>query len=852
MQISDIVLGWLHESVAIFKHPEYLWGIPIFFVLILFLVMRNFVRFGLDIDGQQRLLRMRLIVFVFRWIAISLLCIALATPFTTITKESEGNPRALILVDESGSMERYDMGFLPSLTSEISGRLPTTVKAFGSQTQSPIGDAALGHPEHLLLVSDGHANSGVDIMDVAQVARANNLSISAIDLSPRNQDAAVVIDAPQSVPLGFSSQIAVTVTSTGDSPVPLTILIDGVKAHDAPVLGTVFLEPELSTGYHRVEARISSTDADASNNVHYRVVQVLEKPKILVMAKDQGPLERAMAGMFDTTIVQSLPSDLSPYSAIVIDDLPASRVGGTDRIADFLRDEKGGKYGGGLVVVGGFNSFDRGAYGGSQLESLLPIKVGKAKRNLGESNIVFVIQVSGSTGSSKYVKDANGKLVEVTESEPTLDVIKAQAVSAVNSLNLRNNVGVVVFGVSTAGESYSSPQEALAASVVKLAEVKPLYNHKQDITDKIPRITGGGTTAPDIALKAAVDMLKDKSGDKTIILLTNGRFSAGIGAGDDVPAKVNTLAVVQNAYRRYGIKVQTIGVGSQDESVFALKVDESFLKQVAVAGDSTYDRGTTLSSLKVKYGDPDEKGFGESFALVPLSLTHFITRNVELDAILNGYNEVAPKEGSRMLVSTDSGYPAVTVWNYFNGRVATVTVFTASGLGPLLSGNNSDLIRNAVLWAVGDPTRKLPVTVGVEPATLEEKTLVTFVSKDPISGNCQDTPISFERSSGDTYIFSFTPQKVGFGTVCGIPYAVNGPSEFWRTGMSSRLRDATHVSDGDVFSPDQIDEIVERITTVSKRVSVEKTELRNPFIALAAILFLIEIFIRRLVKRQNT
>ena len=346
-------------------------------------------------------------------------------------------------------------------------------------------------------------------------------------------------------------------------------------------------------------------------------------------------------------------------------------------------------------------------------------------------------------------------------------------------------------------------------------------------------------------------MLKDKDGDKTIILLTNGRFSAGLTGGDDVPTKANTLALIDNAKKRYNIKTQTLGVGSSDDKVFSSKVDEEFLRKAATIGDSTYDRATNMMSLIVKYGDPKEKGFGENFVLVPLSLTHFITKDVVLDAILNGYNEVAPKEGSRMLVSTDSGTPAVTVWNYFNGRVATVTVFTANGLGPLLAGNNSDLLRNTVLWAVGDPTRKQEISIRIPTAVVGRSTEAVFVSKVPVNGDCKDTPLQFERSSGDSYLFSFTPKTIGFGTACNVPYAVNNPPELWRVGINEDLKTAVGVTDGGVFEPEQVDKIAERIKTVSKKVTVEKTELRNPFLLIAVMLFLLEIFIRRLVQYQR-
>ena len=850
MQLYDLVLERVIELTTNFKHPIYLWGIPIIFVLLLILITRTFVRYSMDEAGAQKLRRIRVFVFITRFITLTLLCIALATPFTEISKESEGNPHAVVLIDKSGSMGQYDVDFVAELTKKIGEQLPTQIKEFGTSSDSPVGDALLGQNDHVLLISDGNANSGVDLM-------------STIELHAKQHDAAVYIDAPSTVPLGYPAKILVEVTTTKDSvtkndgtndaAVPLTVSVDGKIIAAQTTLGTIELSPELTTGFHKIEARITpiNSDANQQNNVFYRVIQILEKPKVLVIAKEKTPLVTALFGLFDVTLAASLPSNqeqLSQYYAIVVEDQSASKMSNTKALADFLRDETGGKYGNGLVVFGGFNSYDRGGYYGSQFETLLPVKVGKPKRTLGENNIVFVIQVSGSTGAVKYEVGPDGKRREVIDTEPTIETIKAQAVSAVESLNLKNNVGVIAFGVSTEGQSFGSAEELMQHSVVKIADIKPLYTHKQELVEQIPRLVGGGTTAPDIAIRTAVDMLKDKSGDKTIIFLTNGRFSAGLGAGNEVPAKANTLAVVENARKRYNIKTQTIGVGSTDYAIFAKKVDESFLKLTATVGDSTYDRATNFASLIIKYGDPKEKGFGENFNLVPLSLTHFITKNVELDAIMNGYNEIAPKEGSRLLVSTDGGAPAITVWNYFNGRVAAVTVFTSNGLGPLLTGNNSDLIRNTVLWAVGDPTRKQEVRTEVSATIINVPAEITFVSKTPISGNCADTALSFDRNSGDTYIFTFTPTTTGFGTACTIPYAVNAESEYWHVGMSKTLENAVAVSEGGVFEYDEVEEIVKRIKTVSTKVTVEKTELRNPFIVLAIALFLLEIFIRRMIQ----
>jgi hypothetical protein len=126
------------------------------------------------------------------------------------------------------------------------------------------------------------------------------------------------------------------------------------------------------------------------------------------------------------------------------------------------------------------------------------------------------------------------------------------------------------------------------------------------------------------------------------------------------------------------------------------------------------------------------------------------------------------------------------------------------------------------------------------------------VSKQPLSGDCQDTKLTFDRSTGDTYVFTFTPTTTGFGAACGVPYAVNVEPELWRVGQSQELKTAVGVTRGDEFMFDQVDEIVEQITSVSTKVTVEKTEIRNPFLMLALVLFLVEIFIRRLMQYKKS
>ena len=68
--------------------------------------------------------------------------------------------------------------------------------------------------------------------------------------------------------------------------------------------------------------------------------------------------------------------------------------GAAELNADTLRNYVGN--GGGLVVVGGESSYDKGAYNNSPVEAILPI-ISRAGEFKGGRNIVILIDSSGST-----------------------------------------------------------------------------------------------------------------------------------------------------------------------------------------------------------------------------------------------------------------------------------------------------------------------------------------------------------------------------------------------------------------------------------------------------------------------
>lgn len=853
-----------------FQRPGLLWVIPILLFLLLLLLAKDFVK----VDPKERYQRRRakIWMFVIRALILTLILIALAQPYGETTKETKGNPRVVILDDQSGSMGFLDTSFVDGLSEALSKSVTTRIRKIGSNLSSEVGSSILQNLEpgtNILLISDANPTKGVALDDVAFYATTQNVTISAINLTPVKEEFGVTIIGPGKVVADSDATYTIKVTGTDPTKqVHLTASIDGVSALDTRVYpGETTFTRQFTKGNHKLEAHLEIQDAYKENNVYYKSIAVLPKPKVLLVTKKSSPLELLLRQLYQVEKRNSIPQDLSPYYAIILNDVPVENVRNTQALHNFLIDEEGDFYGGGLVVFGGLNSYDRGGYSGSSIENLLPVTVGKGERKKGESTLIFILDMSGSTGGGKqgfinkqqyddYI--ANGGKVQysgaalgekwqsayyIEEGTTTADVIKAQAVAAIEQLRLENNVAVIAFGIPQSGAA-NSPGEFIENSVAVIEPLDKLYNNRKDILEKIPRIVPGGPTSADRAIEGAINMLKNKKGDRHIILLTNGRYSAGLGAMSPMKQKILTLA--SNAHKQLGINFMTIGVGVKESSEFPLKVDEGFLKKLATAGDGTYDRGTKLSSLLIKWGDPKAKEYGQEFVLVPLSLTHFITRGIEPSVMLNGYNEVVPKDTAELLLAADSGQPALTTWRYGNGRVAAWSVFAGNNLGQLLNKENSLLLARTVNWAIGNPQRKESYYVEIPDVRINERGTVKVRSSTPI----QSDTLDFSKE-GDFFTASFQPTEVGYGTILGEPYAVNRPNEYDNIGMNPALDQLIETTGGKLFKPSEKDAIIDFIKEASRRTTVEEQGLALPFIVTAALLLLLEILIRRITERRR-
>jgi len=287
-----------------------------------------------------------------------------------------------------------------------------------------------------------------------------------------------------------------------------------------------------------------------------------------------------------------------------------------------------------------------------------------------------------------------------------------------------------------------------------------------------------------------------------------------------------------------GITTYTVGIGRN--------VDEAWMQHIAEVGGGIYFPASQQNRLKILFGDPEEKKMGDPFDLFILNPYHFITQNLEISAVLRGFNQVIPKSLAKLLVTTDNGEPALTTWRYGLGRVTTLTVFSGqNNLGELMDKQNSLFLSRIVNWDIGDPERKEPYFIQIPDTRINVPSQVIVRSeKYPDSKE-----INLVKIKDNLYQGSFIKTTSGYHQLLGKQFAVNNPYEYQNIGMSDEMRLVIQNLHGRVFAPDDGEEIIKYIKSVSRRTRVERTVYWWPFVLLALGIYLLEICIRRI--REN-
>ncbi|MBI2652222.1 VWA domain-containing protein [Candidatus Woesearchaeota archaeon] len=782
--------------------------VPVLLLLFWF-TRKTFVKFGnrLELEAYLKSKKTdRMIVLALRSLALIFLMLAIASPFALESKTVPGDPRLTILVDNSSSMALYNPGIAYELYKKLEGTMPVNIRTIANGEHSTIGNGILNNIEgddNVMVITDGVNNEGKLLGDIMLFATNINSSVSTLKMESVKNDVGVVIDGPPELIKDTEGDFVVKVSVVGKN-IPYTLQI---TADDT----TLILEEQASSSksfafprkfgegeYHKLTAKlldVGNDDYFKNNNVFYKSIKIVPRPKVLYVTEKNSPLARELNKIYELDVKNSLPADLSNYMAVVLNDIRASKINPyMDTLSDYVSD------GNGLIFIGGENSFDRGGYKGTLLETLLPIKIGAGEeQNKSDINIVIVIDIS--QGTEDYVA-----------------VEKALALSVVDSLSEKNNVGAVAF----------------SSQAYQIAEIKPLKEHKKELKEKISRLKFDGQSFFNLGIEGGFRLLSNVGGSKNIIFVSDGKTTYD-------KLREDTLNVVRTINAK-GVKVFTVGVGTDTDSLYT--ENNLFLANMAALGEGVYYKADVSNKLKVQFGDKDETK-GEEFynTLVPIDTTHFITLALdEMHATVSGYNYAVPKPSARMLVTTHKNIPILVVWRFGLGRV--VTLMTDDGLkwaGDLLNKENSKLLTKGINWAIGDLGRKKSYDVTIRDTVLGKSTSVNVITRDMPKAE----GLAFAKIDTNLYSSVYAPKDIGYKELLGATFAVNYNDEYANLGVNPEFTTLVEKTGGKVFELTDTKGIIEFIKAKSKRIKIDSTDYRWPFAIVALVLFLSEIAIRR-------
>lgn len=782
--------------------------IPVLLFLF-WMARKTFVKFGsrLELENYAKSKKTdRKVVLALRSCAFVFLLVALASPFVLESKTVPGDPRLTILIDNSSSMALYNSNLAYDIYKRLEGAIPVNVRTIANGEHSAIGNGILNNIEgsdNVMVVTDGINNEGKLLGDIMLFASNVNSSVSTLRMDAIKNDVGVTIDGPADLIKDTEGDFVVKVSVVGKRiPYRLQVTMDDT---------TLVMEEELSDSkeiafsrkfpegeYHKLTAKlldVGNEDYFSQNNAFYKSIKIVPRPKVLYVTEKSSPLAQELNKIYELDVKSIVPNELSDYMAVIVNDIRIQKLASSvSQLSDYVSD------GNGLIFIGGENSFERGGYKGTLLETLLPIKIGASEeQNKSDINIVVVIDISH--GTEDYVA-----------------VEKALALSVIDSLSEKNNVGAVAFNT----QAY------------QIAEIKPLKEHKKELKEKISRLKFDGQSYFNLGIEGGYRLLSKVGGSKNIIFISDGKTTYQ-------KLREDTLETVRSI-NSLGVKVFTVGVGTDTDD---LSTDNNlFLANMATLGNGIYYKTDASNKLKVEFADKDDAK-GEEFynTLVPIDTTHFITLGLDdIQATISGYNYAVPKPAARLLVTTHKNIPILVVWRFGLGRVVSLT--TDDGLkwaGDLLNKKNSKLLTKSINWAIGDLGRKKSYDVTIRDTVMGKSTAVNVISRDMPSAS----GLSFAKIDTNLYSASYAPAEIGYKEVLGSTFAVNYNDEYANLGINDEFTKLVEKTGGKVFEPDDAKGIIEFVKAKSKRIKIDSTDYRWPFAIIAMALFLAEIAIRR-------
>ena len=500
-----------------------------------------------------------------------------------------------------------------------------------------------GTTRHIVLVGDGHETRG-SLEEAARAAAMADIHVHALPVAgARKPDVRLRSLTPSQSRLheGAALRLTAQVESTLDGSGVLKLFENGVEVDHQNLTLKQGQSPQVTFTTHPRSRNIYkyravlegfAGDTIPSNNEALCLVDVRGRLRLLYLEGDPAEGQSLIQAMeregiqLELRAPGNLPAsvqEFSGYDGIILSDVPAHKLG--ENAMASIR-EYVDKLGGGLIMLGGPNSFGTGGYVGTPIEDALPVRLKPPDEEEKQSSaLAIVIDRSGSMAGEK------------------LEMAKSAAIATAEVLTRNDYIGVWTF------DTQSHP----VAPMTRLTTTSAVAGQISGIT------AGGGTNIYPAMTDARNALQRVRAKIKHMIVLTDGETE---GQGYDALA---------SECRAEGITISTVGIGS-DAAV-------GLLQSIASLGGGQY-YGTMEAAAIARIFTQDTLLHTGRMIREEAFEPQMVERNPILAGFekfdpppLLGYVKTLRKSTAQVPLVTDQGEPLLAHWRFGLGKVTAFT-----------------------------------------------------------------------------------------------------------------------------------------------------------------------------------
>jgi len=618
----------------------------------------------------------------------------------------------------------------------------------------------------LILASDGLVSQPDRVSkEIADLAGKGS-KLDVVPLVPR-QDASDLavgsLSAPVNIWSGTSFDLLVRVfepETNGQASLELKLngQVSPIPAEPAGPPGLyLFRISDLPEGLVTLEVTVVSTDAstDASqpgstniedpfpgNNAVYATLQVFAAPRALFVTSDPNLVTAIrfvqmltqngiQLDAIEPTQLSTNLDTLRTYKVIFLDDLLSSQINQEQMTALQVFVSR---LAGGIVFLGGRNSYTLGGYQGTLLEGMLPVKLEAPPRSQ-RPPMVFqlILDRSSSMGTGGYEAGITPIVLAREAAMRSIETLRAEDYLGVLTFSDQPNWDVPIQQLSS---TQGMRQAMDAVSQVRADGVTQMY---QAMEEALARVAGLPPEAPQ---------------SRHILVLSDGKSTDGTDenfqrlseTAQEQGISISTIALGQGADTQLMERIAEAGKGRFYDVEEANDLPRILVSESQAARSENVQTGET--SLKASEpGHPILSGLSES--QLP---------------ILQGYNALRSKveEGAEdVLISSSFGDPILSAWQYGLGRVITWAGDSGKEWTSTWPGEGEgDFWSQVVRYALVNPALG-PAQVGIQIDATQLKLNASIFSNNGDPLNLTDVTFTYIDQANEGHSFRLPQTSAG-------------------------------------------------------------------------------------------